>query len=202
MSALNSVSPSKEVGLQPAFLRSGPVIQNHDDIRSRLIAIIEPVCTDSGYELVDLTYQREARGWILRVFIDKADAATESISFKDCENVSRELSAVLDVEDPVQTAYSLEVSSPGVERPLRTAEHFRKVAGKSAKIALDVGVDGRRNFKGVVDGFDDDAQSILVTVDGEAFSLPLSDLRSAKLVVDWDAVLKERAARPKEQTGA
>jgi ribosome maturation factor RimP len=175
------------------------VQKSQNDIRSQLIEIIEPVCTDSGFELVDLRYQRENNGWVLRVFIDRE---SEPIGFDDCEQVSRELSAVLDVEDPVPTAYSLEVSSPGVERPLRTASHFRRFAGQVAKVALELGVDGRRNFKGVVEGFDDEHQTILMQVDGEQFSLPLSDLRAARLVVDWDAVLKGGAKAPKEQPGA
>jgi len=174
------------------------------DIRTRLMGIAEPVCEDAGYELVDLSYQREQGGWIVRVFIDHLPGAAnqEPIGFDDCETISRELSAVLDVEDPVPTAYSLEVSSPGMDRPLRSAEHYRRFVGQTAKIALNDGVDGRRNFKGTLEGFDDDTSSVLIRVDGQEFSLPLGDIRSAKLVVDWDAVLKGKAPGYKEQAGA
>jgi ribosome maturation factor RimP len=175
------------------------VTRKHTDIRSQLIELVEPVCADSGFELVDLLYQREQGGWIVRIFIDRDG---DAISFDDCEQVSRELSAMFDVEDPIPSAYSLEVSSPGVERPLRTAAHFRQFVGQIAKVALDVGVEGRRNFKGIVDGFDDENQNILMRVDGKSYALPLSDLRSAKLVVDWDAVLKAGTKAPKEQPGA
>jgi len=178
---------------------------DNKDIRTRLMGIVEPVCEDAGYELVDLSYQREQGGWIVRVFIDRLPGSPnpDPIGFDDCENVSRELSAVFDVEDPVPTAYSLEVSSPGMERPLRSAEHFRRFVGQTAKIALNDGVDGRRNFKGTLEGFDDESNAVLIRVeDGQAFSLPLSDIRSAKLVVDWDAVLKGKAPGYKEQAGA
>ena len=85
--------------------------KNHNDIRTQLIDLVEPVCADSGFELVDLRYQREQSGWVVRVFIDRAvDGGDEPISFNDCEQVSRELSAVFDVEDPITSAYSLEVS--------------------------------------------------------------------------------------------
>ncbi len=201
------VSPLKEVGLQPAFLRSRPprtMTQDNQDIRNRLIELAEPVCSDAGYELVDLRYVREQSGWVVRAFIDYAGDASETIGFEDCESVSRELSAVFDVEDPVPSIYSLEVSSPGVERPLRTAAHFRRYLGQPVKVMLADGLDGRRNFKGTVESVAGDGSTVAVVVDGQSFSLPLSDLRSAKLVVDYDALLKgnTRSPRGNEQAGA
>src|SRR5262245_16949858 len=97
---------------------------NPSEIRDQLIRLHEPVCRASGYELVDLRYLLEQGGWVVRVLIDLDPPGPDAIGFDDCERISRELSAVLDVEDPIPNAYRLEVSSPGVDRPLRTAEHF------------------------------------------------------------------------------
>jgi ribosome maturation factor RimP len=169
-------------------------MQQPREIRQKVLSIIEPVCEGSGYELVDLSYQRESNGWVVRVFIDNGDG---TVGFQDCEKVSRELSAVLDVEDPIPTAYSLEVSSPGVERPLRTEEHFVRFAGQEAKVVLEEGVDGRRNYRGIINGADDG--HILITVDGNDFRLPLVDLKHAKLIVDWDDVLRQGRVAAKGQ---
>lgn len=201
------VSPLEKVGLQARLYcvqaHQTNMTKTSHDIRSQLIGIVEPVCESSGYELVDLRYQREQGGWVVRIFIDRSGGTDAPIGFADCEQVSRELSAVLDVEDPLPSAYSLEVSSPGVERPLRTAAHFRRYAGRGAKVVLEQGLDGRRNFKGTVEGFDEPSEKILIRVDGEQFALPLSDVRTARLVVDWEDVLKKgKPTRQKEQAGA
>src|SRR6476659_9969093 len=98
----------------------------------KLIQLSEPVVAGQGYELVDLEFKNEPQvgGWVLRVFIDKPDG----VSLDDCAAVSRELSAVLDVEDAIPIAYSLEVSSPGLNRPLKKAADFERFVGKKAKI--------------------------------------------------------------------
>jgi ribosome maturation factor RimP len=157
--------------------------------------IAEPVCRASGYELVDVEYTRAQSGWVLRIYIDRpADVPHQSgISFADCERLSRELSTVLDVEDPVPTAYSLEVSSPGLDRPLRTAAHFQRYAGETAKVALAEPLEGRKNFKGVVKGVEPpgpEATLVVIEVDGTEFRLPIQSIASARLVPDWDSVMK------------
>jgi ribosome maturation factor RimP len=152
---------------------------------TKLFAICEPVVTGAGYELVDLSYLREQHGWVLRVFVDHP----KGVGFDDCEAVSRELSAVLDVSDPLPQAYGLEVSSPGIDRPLRTAEHFRAQIGSVAKVVLAHGLDGRCNFKGELVAVEPDA--VVVNVDGTQFHLPLADIDSAKLVPNWGEVLKQ-----------
>lgn len=168
----------------------------------RLIEIIEPVCADGGYELVDVDYTQSPSGWVVRVFIDHAPQGLGDalgISFDDCERLSRELSAVLDVEDPIPHAYSLEVSSPGLDRPLRTAAHFRRFSGEVVKISLERGIDGgsgtpRRNFKGRVVSVDDaegEQGTVEVDVDGTVFRLPIADMASAKLVPNWDELMKQ-----------
>lgn len=157
--------------------------------------LVTPAIGGVGYELVDLEWKREQGGWVLRLFIDHLETPAASghlngppsgvlgIGHEDCEKVSRELSAVLDVADVLPHAYSLEVSSPGVDRPLRTADHFRRYAGQRAKVRLVHGVDGRRNFSGrIVDV--PDAGHLVIDVDGTSFTLPLDDLDRANLVYE------------------
>jgi ribosome maturation factor RimP len=159
------------------------------DIEAKLLKIAQPVCEDAGFEVVDIRFSRDPRGWVVQIFIDYSNGGAQEIGFDDCERMSRELSAVFDVEDPIPHAYSLEVSSPGVARPLRTAEHFRRFLGQQAKIALSDGIDGRRNFKGTLVAVDDD-ERVTVEVDGQSYDLPISDIDNAKLVPDWDAVMR------------
>jgi ribosome maturation factor RimP len=169
------------------------------EIKQKLLELVAPVCAGSGYELVDLAFTREQGGWVLRVFIDNPSAEEGSISFSDCEHVSRELGTVLDVEDPIGPAYRLEVSSPGVDRPLRTAEHFRRQIGEVVKARMHLGVEGRRNFKGTIvsvepaereptasEADDDRAAVVTVDVEGAPWKLPVADLESARLQPDWD----------------
>jgi ribosome maturation factor RimP len=167
-----------------------------------LISIVEPVCQAAGYELVDLRFALEQGGWTLRVAIDRlldehldpGEVPADRVDLIDCENLSRELSAVLDVEDPIPQAFQLEVGSPGIDRPLRTAEHFRYFAGSEAKIQLLVpfalASGERRNFKGMLRGVDGDR--VVIDCDGTEFQLPIDDIDHAKLVPDWDAVMKGR----------
>lgn len=171
----------------------------------KLISIVEPVCQASGYELVDLKFLLEQGGWVLRVCIDLpladgvdlGEVPEDRVDLADCENLSRELSAVLDVDDPIAQAYSLEVSSPGIDRPLRTAQHFAHFAGSEAKIVLERGLavdndaQARRNFRGILKGVTGapGAERVQIEVDGKLFELPLDDVDSAKLVPDWDAVM-------------
>jgi ribosome maturation factor RimP len=140
----------------------------HDAITERLWNIAEPVCAGAGYELVDLALTQTPSGWVLRVMIDQFPessghgAGTDGdllahpsgvgarIGFADCERVSRELSTVLDVEDPIKYAYNLEVSSPGLDRPLRTVGHFERFVGQVVKVTMRSDIGGRRNFKGTL----------------------------------------------------
>src|SRR4051812_12498939 len=107
-----------------------------DKIRS---VVTGPVA-GAGYELVEIEWKREAGGWVVRLFVDRAEGG--GFSLDDCQRVSREVSAVLDVADVIPQAYSLEVSSPGLNRPLRTVDHFRRFRGEKAKVRLVAGVDG------------------------------------------------------------
>src|SRR5688500_823259 len=120
-------------------------------IADKIREVVTPPTEAAGYELVDVEWKRETTGWILRVFID----GPGGIRHEDCERVSRELSAVLDVADFIPHTYSLEVSSPGLNRPLRTLSHFRRHVGQQARIKLNQGVEGRRNFRGRIVGVAD-----------------------------------------------
>jgi len=170
----------------------------------RLISIVEPVCQQAGFELVDLRLVLEQGGWTLRVLVDlpideavpPSEVPPDRVDLEDCENLSRELSAVLDVEDPIPQAYSLEVGSPGIDRPLRTEQHFRYYAGSDAKIQLSHGIptetgSERKNFRGILKGAADG--KLTIDVDGHAFQLPIDDIDHAKLVPDWDAVMKGKS---------
>jgi ribosome maturation factor RimP len=139
-------------------------MKTHDTTNKRLWSIADPVCTGAGYELIDVVLTQSNTGWVLRVFIDHLpnmpidrtpnESESSDIGFDDCERVSRELSAVLDVEDPIVHAYSLEVSSPGLDRPLRKPAHFQRYLGQEAKVTLRHGIGGgRRNFKGTLVAF-------------------------------------------------
>jgi ribosome maturation factor RimP len=177
---------------------------SRNPLHQRLIQIVEPVVASSGFELVDLRFLLEQGGWTLRIQIDRpppdgsdlGSVPDDRVDLQACEAMSRELSAVLDVNDPIAQAYSLEVSSPGIERPLRTAAHFAHFSGSEAKIALAIpqhvtSPDGtpqeRRNFRGVLRGVADD--KVAIDCDGTTFHLPIADIDSAKLVADWDAVM-------------
>ena len=176
---------------------------SRNPLQNRLISIVEPVVQSAGLELVDLRFLLEQGGWVLRVQIDLpidqvtdvTQVPTERVSLVECEEMSRELSAVLDVDDPIAQAYHLEISSPGIDRPLRTAAHFAHFAGSEAKIQLSVPLQlaagERRNFKGVLKGMVDGRVAIACDgPNGTTFELPLADIETAKLVPDWDAVMR------------
>lgn len=149
--------------------------------------VVEPVVTGAGYELADLDFCRERGGWTLRLFIDRTPEIIggpepAAVGLEDCTKVSREVSATLDVHEVIPHEYTLEVSSPGLDRPLRKPDHFRRFTGKRAKIALKLGLDGRRNFSGTILGMSDDNQTITFeTEDGKQFALPIGDLDKANL---------------------
>lgn len=144
-------------------------------LREQLIALIEPLLGQLGYELVDLEYAPSRTRGLLRVFIDKP----QGVGIDDCERMSHELSALLDVEDPVSTAYTLEVSSPGLDRVLRTRAHFERFVGERIWVELKVPRDGRRRYTGQLAGID--AQAIELLVDGAMVRVPLDEIGRARL---------------------
>src|SRR6266513_718085 len=125
------------------------------DVVGQVRTIASRVAATVGVDIFDVQFRREAGGMILRIQIARpgpAATAEESVSVEDCARVSRELSAVLDVEDVVPTAYTLEVSSPGLDRPLRRAEDYSRFVGRRAKIVMRQPVDGQTFFKGRLGG--------------------------------------------------
>ncbi|HAC34104.1 MAG TPA: ribosome maturation factor RimP [Gammaproteobacteria bacterium] len=128
-----------------------------------------------GYELVCVEYLQRRQS-LLRLYLDSPDG----IGVDDCEQVSRYVSGVLDVDDPLAGSYTLEVSSPGADRPLVTADHFRRFAGEEAKVQLRHAIDGRKNFRGRI--LDVDGGELFLVVDGTELHLPLVAIRKARLV--------------------
>lgn len=148
-------------------------------LKDTLLDLLVPEVEDLGYELVELDVPGPGGSGTLRLYIDSA----EGIKVEDCERVSHRVSGLLDVEDPIPGHYVLEVSSPGLDRPLRTEEHFRRQAGRLVKIVLAGGRPGRRRYKGKILGIADGV--LECEVDGERVSLPLSDIESARLVPEF-----------------
>ena len=149
-------------------------------MRDALMRLLEPPIEALGYELVDLEYGREGRGGILRIFIDRrAEDSSDAISVDDCARVSHEVSQLLETQDPIKGHYTLEVSSPGFDRILRTRAHFERFVGEKIFAELKLPIEGRRRFAGVLKSVVDD--TIVVEVDGQAHSLPLDRIQKARL---------------------
>jgi ribosome maturation factor RimP len=139
--------------------------------------MLRPVVEGLGYEFWGIDYRSTGRQVLLRLFID--DAA-DGISVEDCEKVSRQVSGVLDVEDPIQGEYTLEVSSPGMDRPLFRPEHYRAWVGHMVQIKLRMSFEGRRKFKGLLNGMDGD--DVAVIVDDHEYLLPFESIEKANIV--------------------
>ena len=140
------------------------------------------VAAGYGLEIFEVQFRREAPGMILRVQIDRPGPAASAE--EDCARVSRDLSAVLDVEDVVPTAYTLEVSSPGLDRPLRRPDDYRRFAGRRAKVVMRERVDGQGFFKGRLGGVDG-AEVVIDADDGRTHRVPLNLIARANLEVEF-----------------
>ena len=156
-------------------------------VEERVRGIAARVAAGYGLEIFDVQYRREGAGMVLRVQIDRpgpAASAEESVSVEDCANVSRDLSAIFDVEDVVPTSYTLEVSSPGLDRPLRRADDYARFAGRRAKLVMREPIDGQSFFKGTLGGVD--ASDVLIDgEDGRRHRVPLSVITRANLEVEF-----------------
>ena len=150
-------------------------------------AIAERVAGSRGLEVWDVQSRREAIGHVVRVFIDRpgpAATAEESVSIEDCEQVNREISTILDVEDPLPFAYTLEVSSPGLDRPLRSEGDYRRFTGRLAKVVVSEAVDNQKAFEGRLCGVDADAV-MLEAPNGRMHRLPMRLITRARLEVEF-----------------
>jgi ribosome maturation factor RimP len=144
-------------------------------LRERLIALIEPLLARLGYELVELEYAAGRSQAVLRIFIDTPNG----ITVDDCERVSREVAALLDVDDPIPTAYTLEVSSPGFDRVLRTPAHFERFVGSRVFVELKAPRAGRRRYTGMLQAAG--ATGIELEVDKQKVEIPFDEIGKARL---------------------
>ena len=159
------------------------------EIVDRVRSIADPIVSDEGMELVDVEYRRESRGWVLRLYLDKEGGVT----LDDCTRISQEVGRSLDVEDFIQIPYALEVSSPGLSRPLKTEKDFMKYCHSLIKVKTLDPIQNRRQFKGRLLGVS--ANQIEMEVEGEIFRIPLSNMAKANLEVDPDLFRNEQAPK-------
>ncbi|WP_133716506.1 ribosome maturation factor RimP [Methylocaldum gracile] len=145
--------------------------------QERLAGLIEPVVSGLGYELIDIEFDAHRR--VLRVYID----CESGITLDDCTRVSYQLSGVLDVEDPIPGRYQLEISSPGLDRPLSKLEHFVRFKGSLARLQLARPIDGRRKFKAYLAGVEGDY--VLIQEGGETLRIPFESIEKARLAPEF-----------------
>ena len=141
--------------------------------------VIEPLLHSQGFELVDLEYQREPQGWVLRIYLDREGGVT----LDDCAEVSGEIGAVLEVKDVIPNPYVLEVSSPGLTRPLKKPEDFNKFSNRLVKIKLYEPLEGRKNFKGTLLGLE--GEKVRLEIEGRVYELPLQGIAKANLEIEF-----------------
>lgn len=139
---------------------------------------IVPLLADMGVELVDIEFRREGHGWVLRIYIDRSGGVT----LEDCAKVSREVSSYLEVEDPVEHAYHLEVSSPGLERPLKKEKDFIRFSGRMARIKLREKRNDQRVFTGRLQGMEN--EEVLLEIDGRIERFLPADIARARLILE------------------
>jgi ribosome maturation factor RimP len=162
----------------------------HGIDRDALQRVIGPIAHAHGAEVVDLELKPERGGWVLRVYVEKAGAAAHNLSTRDaavdlelCANVSRDLSPALDIADLIPHAYHLEVSSPGIERPLRGERDFVRFVGQKAKLKLHEPMDGQRVFVGTLDGVVDGR--VRLSEGKRTREVPLASIERARLVFEF-----------------
>lgn len=141
-------------------------------------SLIEPVLIAEGLELVDVEYKKEGKNWVLRIFIDKAGGVT----VEDCQKVSHLTGDLIDVEETITTPYSLEVSSPGLDRVLKREKDFLKFKGRKIRLHSLSPIDNRRKFSGILTDFRD--QTVIMEIDGKILEIPLSKVGKANLVIE------------------
>lgn len=156
-------------------------------VEEQVRGIAARVVASYGLEIFDVRYRREGAGMVLRIQIDRPGPAAsegDSVSIEDCAHVSRDLSAILDVEDVVPASYTLEVSSPGLDRPLRGAADYARFAGRRAKLVMREPVDGQSFFKGRLGGVDK-GDVLIDADDGRPHRVPLAVITRANLEVEF-----------------
>ena len=149
-----------------------------DTVAKRVGAVALPVLEEMGLELVEVQYRREQSGWVLRLIIDKQDG----ISLEDCAAVSREISQLLDIEDFVDQAYNLEVSSPGLNRPLKSMADFERFTGRKAKIKTIEPLAGKHVFIGRIRKTE--GETIILEIGRKEVTMPFSQVARARLEIE------------------
>jgi len=144
--------------------------------QEQLHALISPIVDSLGCELWGLEYLTQGKYTTLRLYID----GPEGVSLEDCEKVSRQVSSVMDVEDPIDGEYTLEVSSPGMDRPLYTAAQYARYVGEQINVRLRIARDGRRKFKGTILSVDGD--EVRIAVDNKEYVLAVDAIDKANIV--------------------
>lgn len=142
--------------------------------------LVSPIVDDKGFEIVDIEYVKEAGEYYLRIFLDKEGG----ISLNDCESVSRELSEILDVKDPIKDNYFLEVSSPGLDRPLKKDKDFLRYKGRDIEIKLYKPLNGSKQFEGQLVGLDED-KNIVVVIDNNEVEFNKKDVALVRLAIKF-----------------
>ena len=158
-----------------------------DTVVDKVRVIADRVAAGYGLDVFDVQFRREAPGMVLRVRLDRPGPASKEedcVSVADCANVSRDLSAIFDVEEVVPTAYTLEVSSPGLDRPLRGADDYRRFDGRQAKVVMREKVDGQGFFRGRLAGIEGD-DLLIDGDDGKRHRVPLAVITRANLEVEF-----------------
>lgn len=151
----------------------------HADIVERVKELVRPYLEDSGVELIEITYRREQGGMTLRLLVD----TPEGIKIAECERVNNYLSELLDKEEVIGEHYLIEVSSPGLDRPIKTDRDFERVLGKDLEVTTYVSVDGRKTHEGRFIGMDKDA--IVIESDGVSIVIPKASIALARLKIEF-----------------
>lgn len=147
-------------------------------IVDKIYGYLAELLPDMGLELFDVQFRTEAHGWVLRIFIDSSDG----ITLDHCADVSRELGQYLDVEEVIDHAYNLEVSSPGLERPLRSIDEFRKYSGKKARVKIHNAIDGVKTFEGVIGDVGEEKINMTLA-DGSSMQFTYDMFSKARLAI-------------------
>lgn len=148
-------------------------------VAEKVIPLVVTILEQMGTELVDLEYRREGSGWVLRLFIDRDGGVT----LDDCADISRAVEAILDADDIIPHEYNLEVSSPGLNRPLKKDADFRRFIGRSARVKTFEVIDGSRNFKGRIEGCEDSV--VALNVEGTVHNIPLNKIAKANIEYEF-----------------
>jgi len=157
-------------------------------IAKQVGSLVEPILEGMGYELVDVEYVSSYGRWILRLFVDKEGGVT----IGDCAQISEELGDLIDVKEFIRHEYNLEVSSPGLDRPLTKEKDLPRALGKKVKVRMAFPLEGRRNFTGVLLRYGDGV--LHLEVDGQEVALPWPDVDKANLVYEFKSTLGEKAS--------